>query len=120
MPNAANDPERPEEARPQEASQEPQTKAEQDEQAAGQAPEGEQLDATPWEEPLVPSRAIFTAIYKAGGKNADDLQRLLMSNQTTLGWADFWANEGYLTRTQGNGGQRFSLSHRAVLELELE
>lgn len=113
--SATNDGERPEEATPAEAQQQPEGEA----APAEQPPQGEQLDPTLWVEPQVASRAIFTELFRTGGKSLEELQWLLSTHQTTLGWADYWAQQGYLTQVQSNGGQRFQLSHKAVLELEL-
>ncbi len=84
------------------------------------APQGEQLDPSLFIEPQVASKAILTELFRSGGKTIDELQFLLSNHQTSLGWIHYWLAQEFLTQSQVNGAERIQLSHKAVLELELE
>ena len=87
-------------------------------QAMGDAPQHPEDKAT-WAEPQVQAQAIFTELYRSGGKTEAEMQQLLASFSTTMGWVDYWSLQGFLTQVVGNSGKSFQLSGRAVLELEL-
>lgn len=76
-------------------------------------------DAALWSEPRVPSQRIFREMFTAGAKTEQELERLLSAHSTTMGWADYWAREGFLTEVVSGLEKHITLSRRAVLELEL-
>ena len=76
-------------------------------------------DAALWSEPRVPSQRIFREMFTAGAKTEQELERLLAAHSTTMGWADYWAREGFLTEVVSGLEKHITLSRRAVLELEL-
>ncbi|MSQ27687.1 MAG: hypothetical protein EXR51_06075 [Dehalococcoidia bacterium] len=84
----------------------------------GVTPAG-QPDDRVWAEPHVAAKAIFTELFRAGGKNENELEQLLGAHATTMGWAVYWAKEGFLTQVADSRGKTFQLSNRAVMELEL-
>ncbi|MEK7216983.1 MAG: hypothetical protein AAB289_15460, partial [Chloroflexota bacterium] len=79
-----------------------------------------QPDDRVWAEPHVAAKAIFTELFRAGAKNENELEQLLGAHATTMGWADYWAREGFLTQVANSSGKTFQLSNRAVMELELD
>ncbi len=84
------------------------------------APQGELIDPSLWIEPQVASKAILTELFRSGGKTIEELQWVLSNHQTSLGWVTYWASQEFLTESQVNGSQRFQLSSKAVMQLELE
>lgn len=89
-------------------------------------PNAPDVDAGPgeggetWAEPAVPSKAIFTELFRSGARSEPDMERLLGSHATSMGWVDYWSRAGFLTTVVGAGGRSFEISPRAVLELELD
>lgn len=79
-----------------------------------------QPDDRAWAEPHVAAKAIFTELFRSGGKSESELQQLLGAHATTMGWAEYWAREGFLTQVVNSSGRTFQLSNRAVMELELD
>ncbi len=88
--------------------------------AKDEGPAVDQPDDRTWAEPQVAAKAIFTELFRSGGKSENELQQLLGVHATTMGWADYWAREGFLTQVAGSGGRSYQLSNRAVMELELD
>lgn len=113
--DAAKGPEREERAEPQ---AQPETEQPVAEQAAttNQVPSEREL----WTEPKVPAQQILIAIYKTGGKSEPELEEILNRSGSTMGWADYWARQGFLKAVVRGSERRYELSKRALLELELE
>ena len=72
-----------------------------------------------WSEPAVQAQAIFRDLYRAGGKNEDELLQTLSANSTSMGWLDYWARQGFINEVISSNERKFVLSQRAILELEL-
>ncbi len=75
--------------------------------------------ATSWLEPQVPSLAIFTELFNAGDRTEAEMAQMLTRHNTNMGWAQFWAQEGYLTEVIRGSERRFTLTSKACLVLEL-
>lgn len=79
------------------------------------------LAGAPYEEPQVAAKVILTAIFKSGGKSEGELEQILSTHNTTMDWATYWREEGFLAiSTSSNAERRWALTFRAVAELELQ